>query len=59
MPLSTKAAAFQISTLMRFFERPGGFVDVIIPQIAQKEKPTCTANASRQYLSTALTARKI
>lgn len=29
----------QISTLMRFFERPGGFVDVIIPQIVQKEKP--------------------
>ena len=38
MPLSTKAMAFQISTLMRFFERPGGFVDIIIPQFAQKEK---------------------
>jgi hypothetical protein len=38
MPLSTKAAAFQISALMCFFERPGGFVDVIIPQIVQKEK---------------------
>jgi hypothetical protein len=23
---------------MRFFERTGGFVDVIIPQIVQKEK---------------------
>jgi len=23
---------------MRFFERPGGFVDVIIPQIVKKEK---------------------
>nr|DAH60106.1 MAG TPA: hypothetical protein [Caudoviricetes sp.] len=23
---------------MRFFERPGGFVEIIIPQIAQKEK---------------------
>ena len=31
-------ASWQISTLMRFFERPGGFVDVIIPQIVQKEK---------------------
>lgn len=59
MPLSTKAVAFQISALMRFFERPGGFVEIIIPQSVQKEKPTCTANASRQYLSTALTARKI
>lgn len=39
MPLSTKAAAFQISTLMRFFERPGGFVEIIIPQSVQKEKP--------------------
>lgn len=38
MPLSTKAMAFQISTLMRFFERPGGFVDVILPQFVQKEK---------------------
>jgi hypothetical protein len=38
MPLSTKAAAFQISTLLRFSERPGGFVDVILPQIVQKEK---------------------
>lgn len=39
MPLSTKAVAFQISTLMRFFERPGGFVEIIIPQSVQKEKP--------------------
>jgi hypothetical protein len=23
---------------MRFFERPGGFVEIIIPQIVQKEK---------------------
>jgi hypothetical protein len=23
---------------MRFFERPGGFVDVILPQFVQKEK---------------------
>nr|DAO23321.1 MAG TPA: hypothetical protein [Caudoviricetes sp.]DAP59893.1 MAG TPA: hypothetical protein [Caudoviricetes sp.] len=23
---------------MRFFERPGGFVEIIIPQSAQKEK---------------------
>lgn len=38
MLLSTKAMAFQISTLMRFFERPGGFVDVILPQFVQKEK---------------------
>jgi hypothetical protein len=38
MPLSTKAMAFQISTLLRFFERPGGFVEIIIPQIVQKEK---------------------
>lgn len=38
MPLSTKAMAFQISTLLCFFERPGGFVGVIIPQIVQKEK---------------------
>nr|DAS10020.1 MAG TPA: hypothetical protein [Caudoviricetes sp.] len=38
MPLSTKAMAFQISTLMRFFERPGGFVEIIIPQSVQKEK---------------------
>ena len=38
MPLSTKAMAFQISTPLRFFERPGGFVDVILPQIVQKEK---------------------
>nr|DAQ30773.1 MAG TPA: hypothetical protein [Caudoviricetes sp.] len=38
MPLSTKAVAFQISALMRFFERPGGFVEIIIPQIVQKEK---------------------
>jgi hypothetical protein len=38
MPLSTKAMAFQISTLLCFFERPGGFVDVILPQIVQKEK---------------------
>ena len=30
---------FQISALMRFFERPGGFVDIIILQIVQKEKP--------------------
>nr|DAH19182.1 MAG TPA: hypothetical protein [Caudoviricetes sp.] len=43
---------------MRFFERPGGFIEIIIPQFVQKEKPTCTANASRQYLSIALTARK-
>ena len=28
----------QISTLMRFFERPGGFVKYIIPQFVQKEK---------------------
>ena len=32
-------ASWQISTLMRFFERPGGFVEIIIPQIVQKEKP--------------------
>jgi hypothetical protein len=38
MPLSTKAMAFQISTLLRFFERPGGFVEIIIPQSVQKEK---------------------
>ena len=31
-------ASWQISTLMRFFERPGGFVDVILPQFVQKEK---------------------
>ena len=31
-------ASWQISTLMRFFERPGGFVEIIIPQIVQKEK---------------------
>nr|DAO52872.1 MAG TPA: hypothetical protein [Caudoviricetes sp.] len=37
MPLSTKAVAFQISTLMRFFERPGGFVETIIPQIVKKK----------------------
>jgi hypothetical protein len=23
---------------MRFFERPGGFVEIIIPQFVQKEK---------------------
>ena len=38
MPLSTKAVAFQTSTLMRFYERPGGFVDAILPQIVKKEK---------------------
>lgn len=38
MPLSTKAVAFQTSTIMRFFERPGGFVEIIIPQIVKKEK---------------------
>lgn len=38
MPLSTKVAAFQISALMRFFVRPGGFVEIIIPQSVQKEK---------------------
>nr|DAE31922.1 MAG TPA: hypothetical protein [virus sp. ct6GG30] len=38
MPLSTKTVTFQISTLMRFFERPGGFVEIIIPQFVQKEK---------------------
>ena len=43
MPLSTKAVAFQISTQMRFFERPGGFVEIIIPQSVQKEKPACIA----------------
>lgn len=39
MPLSTKAIAFQTSTLLRFSDRLGGFVDVILPQIVQKEKP--------------------
>ena len=38
MPLSTKAAAFQISILMRFFERPGRFVDVILPQSIRHDK---------------------
>ena len=38
MPLSTKAVAFQISALMRFFERPGGFVEIIIPQFRAKRK---------------------
>nr|DAM02536.1 MAG TPA: hypothetical protein [Caudoviricetes sp.] len=33
MPLSTKAVAFQISTLLRFFERPGGFVSLILSHI--------------------------
>lgn len=28
----------QISALMRFFERPGGFVDVIIPQSIRHDK---------------------
>lgn len=32
-------ASWQISTLMRFSERPGGFVEIIIPQFVQKEKP--------------------
>ena len=31
-------ASWQISTLMRFFKRPGGFVEIIIPQFVQKEK---------------------
>nr|DAT71763.1 MAG TPA: hypothetical protein [Caudoviricetes sp.] len=31
-------ASWQISTLLCFFERPGGFVEIIIPQIVQKEK---------------------
>lgn len=38
MPLSTKAVAFQTSTLMCFFERSGGFVDVIIPQSIRHDK---------------------
>jgi hypothetical protein len=38
MPLSAKAVAFQISALLCFFERPGGFVEIIIPQIVKKEK---------------------
>ena len=29
---------YQISTLLCFFERPGGFVEIIIPQFVQKEK---------------------
>nr|DAX42704.1 MAG TPA: hypothetical protein [Caudoviricetes sp.] len=32
-------ASWQISTLLRFFERPGGFVEIIMPQFVQKEKP--------------------
>nr|DAK88015.1 MAG TPA: hypothetical protein [Caudoviricetes sp.] len=38
-PVSTvDTGGFQISALLRFFERPGGFVEIIIPQIVQKEK---------------------
>nr|DAG28896.1 MAG TPA: hypothetical protein [Caudoviricetes sp.] len=33
-----QSRGFQISTLMRFCERPGGFVEIIIPQFVQKEK---------------------
>jgi hypothetical protein len=33
-----RMSAFQISALMRFFERPGGFVEIIIPQFVKKEK---------------------
>ena len=46
-PVSTvDTGGFQISALMRFFERPGRFVDVIIPQFVQKEKPAGKRSSS-------------
>ena len=48
--LQTEHRGFQISALMRFFERPGGFVDVIIPQSIRHDKNQRRAVDADRYV---------
>nr|DAH45411.1 MAG TPA: hypothetical protein [Caudoviricetes sp.] len=59
MPFSTKAVAFQISPLLCFSEKPGGFVEIIISQFVQKRKAASSGIACRfvAFVESALNMR--